>query len=213
MTEAEWMVCGDLEPMILFIRDRVGERKLRLFGTACCRMIWEHLTDRRSRRAVEVAERLADELATHEEVQNVKKLSILRGKQGIEFAATLTLTGKPYGAGMRIAKCIAGQENGQCHLLRDIFGNPFRPVAVDAAWLTSDVVALARGIYDERAFDRDADPGRRATGRRLRQRRHPQPLPRRKAQPRPRLLGRRSRAGEVGQHSPGQRPGYGTPTQ
>jgi hypothetical protein len=42
----------------------------------------------------------------------------------------------------------------QCMLLRDVFGNPFRSVAVDAAWLTSDVVALARGIYDERAFDR-----------------------------------------------------------
>ena len=40
------------------------------------------------------------------------------------------------------------------HLLRDIIGNPFRPVAVDPAWLTSDVLLLARGIYEERAFDR-----------------------------------------------------------
>jgi hypothetical protein len=39
-------------------------------------------------------------------------------------------------------------------LLRDIFGNPFRPVSVDPSWLTSDVVALARSTYDERAFDR-----------------------------------------------------------
>jgi hypothetical protein len=38
--------------------------------------------------------------------------------------------------------------------LRDIFGNPFRPVAVDPNWLTSTVVALAKGIYEERAFDR-----------------------------------------------------------
>ena len=44
--------------------------------------------------------------------------------------------------------------NQQAALLRDIFGNPFRPVAVDPSWLTSDVLALARGIYDERAFDR-----------------------------------------------------------
>ena len=42
----------------------------------------------------------------------------------------------------------------QCELLRDIFGNPFRPVAVDPEWLTSTVVALARGVYDDRAFDR-----------------------------------------------------------
>ena len=35
-----------------------------------------------------------------------------------------------------------------------ILGNPFRPVAFDPAWRTLDVVALARGIYAERAFDR-----------------------------------------------------------
>lgn len=39
-------------------------------------------------------------------------------------------------------------------LLRDIFGNPFRPATLDPAWLTSTVVALAEGIYQERAFDR-----------------------------------------------------------
>jgi hypothetical protein len=36
---------------------------------------------------------------------------------------------------------------------RDIFGNPFQSVTVDPAWLTSDVVALARSVYDGRAFD------------------------------------------------------------
>ncbi|WP_439623788.1 hypothetical protein [Gemmata sp.] len=39
-------------------------------------------------------------------------------------------------------------------LVHEFFGNPFRPVALDPAWCTSTVVALARGIYDERAFDR-----------------------------------------------------------
>jgi hypothetical protein len=39
-------------------------------------------------------------------------------------------------------------------LLKEISGNPFHTVAVDPAWLTSDVLLLARGIYDERAFDR-----------------------------------------------------------
>jgi hypothetical protein len=42
----------------------------------------------------------------------------------------------------------------QVALLRDIFGNPFRPVKLKPAWLTSTVVQLARGIYEERAFDR-----------------------------------------------------------
>ncbi|MBL8795184.1 MAG: hypothetical protein JNM56_14865 [Planctomycetia bacterium] len=42
----------------------------------------------------------------------------------------------------------------QSCLLRDILGNPFRPVTVDPTWRTSTVVSLAQGIYDERAFDR-----------------------------------------------------------
>jgi hypothetical protein len=40
----------------------------------------------------------------------------------------------------------------QCSLLRDIFGNPFRPVAVDPLWRTSAVLALARRLYESRDF-------------------------------------------------------------
>jgi hypothetical protein len=42
----------------------------------------------------------------------------------------------------------------QAGALRDIFGNPFRPVTLNAAWRTSNVTALAQSIYDDRAFDR-----------------------------------------------------------
>jgi hypothetical protein len=38
--------------------------------------------------------------------------------------------------------------------LDDIFGNPYRPVAFDPRWRTSDAVALAQAIYDDRAFER-----------------------------------------------------------
>ncbi|MBA4192542.1 MAG: hypothetical protein C0467_31630 [Planctomycetaceae bacterium] len=47
------------------------------------------------------------------------------------------------------------QEGGdirQAVILRDIFGNPFRPVTIDPSWLTSDVVALATGMYESRDF-------------------------------------------------------------
>jgi hypothetical protein len=40
-------------------------------------------------------------------------------------------------------------------LLHDIFGPlPFRDITIVASWLTSDVQLLARGIYDDKAFDR-----------------------------------------------------------
>jgi hypothetical protein len=41
-----------------------------------------------------------------------------------------------------------------CRLLREIFGNPFRPVILDPRWLTSAVVDSATAIYNHRAFDR-----------------------------------------------------------
>ncbi|HEV3386616.1 MAG TPA: hypothetical protein VG097_17495 [Gemmata sp.] len=44
----------------------------------------------------------------------------------------------------------------QADFLRDIFGNPFRPITIDPTWLTSTVLALANGIYSEKAFDRMA---------------------------------------------------------
>jgi hypothetical protein len=46
------------------------------------------------------------------------------------------------------------EQHAQSELLRDIFGNPFLPVAVDPAWLTPAVFEQAEAIYRERAFDR-----------------------------------------------------------
>jgi hypothetical protein len=42
----------------------------------------------------------------------------------------------------------------QVSLLHDLFGNPFRPIVLDPSWLTSTALALAEGIYAEKAFDR-----------------------------------------------------------
>jgi hypothetical protein len=47
-----------------------------------------------------------------------------------------------------------GQAGSIPQTLRDIFGNPFRPVAFDPRWRTSDVVGVARAIYDDKAFER-----------------------------------------------------------
>src|SRR5262249_27908265 len=41
----------------------------------------------------------------------------------------------------------------QADLVRDVFGNPFRPVNVDPRWLTSTVVDLARTAYENRTFE------------------------------------------------------------
>jgi hypothetical protein len=44
----------------------------------------------------------------------------------------------------------------QCHWLRDIFGNPWRPLVVEPTWLNPKggvVSHLARDIYEQRRFD------------------------------------------------------------
>jgi hypothetical protein len=54
----------------------------------------------------------------------------------------------------QIVAARSGVAGYQCRLLRDIFGNLFRPVTLDPTWPTPTVVGLAQTIYDNRAFDR-----------------------------------------------------------
>ena len=77
------------------------------------------------------------------------------GRSRLFFAADTALRGEP----LFMNLCNVFQDDEQMRpvgqsLLRDIFGNPFRPVTADPSWLTSTVVALARTIYYEWAFDR-----------------------------------------------------------
>src|SRR5229473_3825086 len=83
MTESDWMQSADLAAMLAYMqaphaRSGIGghilvrtvpvsDRKFRLFACACCRQIWDRLTDPRSLRAVEVAEAYADGEAIEQE--------------------------------------------------------------------------------------------------------------------------------------------------
>jgi hypothetical protein len=71
MDEEQWFAKDYPEFLLGDLRDSemLSERKARLFGVACSRRIWHLLTDERSRRAVEVAERFTEGAATAEELR------------------------------------------------------------------------------------------------------------------------------------------------
>src|SRR5262249_47524236 len=48
---------------------------------------------------------------------------------------------------------LAAGRRAQCDLLRDLFGCPARPVAVDGTWRTPAVRSVAQVIYDEGRFE------------------------------------------------------------
>jgi hypothetical protein len=61
--EAEWLACDRTQRMVTHLR-AVGtsHRKLRLFACACCRRLTHLLEDEQVRKALEAAERYADDL-------------------------------------------------------------------------------------------------------------------------------------------------------
>ena len=184
MTEAEWLACDDPQRMLKFLRGKASDRKLRLFACACCRLIWHLLADERSRRAVEVAEQFAEGLANAEEREAAEVGADQARKDASEYSISEYLTQAARAAccvvyptengqeaiehaGAILAACSLSARHGASdlggqvalrgmasYLLRDVFGNPFRPIGTDPGWLTSRVVEQARAIYEDRAFDK-----------------------------------------------------------
>jgi hypothetical protein len=149
MKEAKWLAEGD-DPykMVNFLGKRVSRRKAQLFSCACFRIATKRKLKKWEWGIIGVAERAADEQATPAEVQKAEKRSV--GASGV---AWVVLT-KGWWEAVEAAR-VAGERNDetlQCALVRCLFGNPFRPVAIDRAWLTSTVTSLAAQIYESRDF-------------------------------------------------------------
>jgi hypothetical protein len=179
MTEQGWLTGADPTTLLASVRSTHSERKRRLFECACCHRLWAQLDDDRSREAVKAAERYVDGLATAEELEHAANeaagvseafwISNFDGPgvplptiadAAYNVAVPLGWWGgapafaPPYFIILERVKGRDAEASAQCVLVRDIFGNPFRPVTFDPNWRTTTALALAQGIYDERAFDR-----------------------------------------------------------
>jgi hypothetical protein len=176
MTEAEWLATTDPHVLTHYKGCR-SRRKRRLFSCAVARRVLYLIPDDRYERAIEIAERYADGVAAEKERRATHQV-MHKAWQDREYAeagnhaatavlATLnkgaagTLYSWEVAAAAKAALARPEWDRGreeemqkQCDLAREIYGNPFRPVTADPSWLTSTVVALAEGIYADRAFDR-----------------------------------------------------------
>lgn len=161
-----------------FLRGRASNRKARMYCAGCTRRVWDNLADDRSRAAVAVVETYADGAVGERErrraYRGADKASRIThvlsdgtgvpGYGGLALAVAQTVR-KPMDAtraqkvGLNAVRGFDGQERPglrsvQAGLVRDIFGNTFRPATIDPSWLTPTAVLLAQAIYEARAFDR-----------------------------------------------------------
>lgn len=185
----DWLASEDPVEMLTHLRpsgqsgtaSRISDRKLRLFVCACCRLVWPLLTDQRSRRAVEVAERFADGEATWEERFRAWDSAVSVGFDSytLTFTAARCSDDPEY---LYLAPGIVCRSLSRfvppaalATLLREIVGNPWRPVALCGKvctrgkprcecnfcrpLLTPTVLDLARAAYDERVNNTAAIAG------------------------------------------------------
>ncbi|MFO0880949.1 MAG: hypothetical protein U0840_26800 [Gemmataceae bacterium] len=179
MTEQDWLDSNDPTAMLGRLKELgFSERKLRLLACACCRCIWEHLEDPRSRRAVEVAERYADGKATPRELADARASAVppARGPSWAAYWATNIKASGPvvnvFEAAVAAAATKATRRTGQAitwdsvhaasvrdqvDLIREVAGNPYKEVHFDPRWLTwegGQIVRFAEAVYESMEFDR-----------------------------------------------------------
>lgn len=177
VTEAEWLACLKLERLIKYLKDGKGkqlDRKGRLFACACARHVWRRM-HAQGQKAVEVAERFADGLATAEELTSTRNVgmdawskaslawtvmlfnglatSLENGLSAALYAAKHTPDAliPPGSPNRKTAK--AGARRAIHTFFMDIFGNPFRPAAISPAvltWNDGTIVRLAQAAYEVR---------------------------------------------------------------
>jgi hypothetical protein len=168
MTEEECLACEDPEELLKNLPGDPSQRRFLLLGVACCRMSSEAMSIKQCVRAINAAEQFADDPKASIDVKNarraIQKLRDLHwGKE--DERQIYPVTGVCHGltsskqfviedAAFRALDLWPQMESEQRYLIHCIFGNPFRPVSFLPEWRTSTVLALAQGIYSDRAFDR-----------------------------------------------------------
>jgi hypothetical protein len=172
MTEQEWLLCSDPWPMLGQIEaSGPSPRKTRLWNAAVCRRYWAYIPEN-SRSLLIESEQIADSgqepVASMELCgrANAAAYPFDRQYPNKQFpdretllqrnsAAAVCYAVSPdelRGAASYFIEIDPKEGRHQAQILRDIFGNPFRPAVFQPAWRTSTAVAIAQQMYDTRDF-------------------------------------------------------------
>jgi hypothetical protein len=161
MTEAEWLACEDPHRLIDLLGADGSRRKLRHFVCACVRYMWRPPMDEETARTLALAERIADD------VQNVDRNEWIAANNNYLQRWTGDSYAPDDNAGLLllavgldvlndaiwlVRKMSDSEKEWAGALLREVFGNPFCPVAFSPSWRTDTTVALARQMYESRDF-------------------------------------------------------------
>ena len=160
MTEAEWLTTTDPPAMLEFVRGTASDRKFRLFACGSCRADELAWGDAESRGAWTRMEEEVDQLpvAIHRDPffddQNGRVEGVRIETAYFAARETARLLAERRGGAFRDFFGSRSRRKALALIIRDVLGNPFRPVSTDPSWLTPTALLLAQGIYADRAFDR-----------------------------------------------------------
>jgi hypothetical protein len=168
MTEGQWLASDNVFEMLEFLEPTASGRKFRLLAVSFCRRVWELITDQGSRDTLEIAERCADGDASKEQLGAAwraagidRKARLAGSENAVPSAVWAAVSDDPSVAVWDAcwhscrATNLAGpndrtQTDACIGLVRDVFGNPFRPPRFEPASRTPIVASLAQSAYEER---------------------------------------------------------------
>jgi hypothetical protein len=166
MTEEEWFTATGLDYVVLGAASCLVQRRVRLLCCAFAHSVSRFALDVRTQTALELADRYAEGAVSDAERKAARKtiqelrLSLAPRSSRRANAVVYYALGKRASTDLSAAAAMAweavyndpNERLRQVEIVRDVVGNPFRPVAFAPEWRTDTAIAIARGMYESRDF-------------------------------------------------------------
>lgn len=179
MNQSKWLSSARLGELLSGLPNDLRPRKYRLFACACLRSLRDHTADYHFRRTVDLAERFVEGDCDRDAFRAVFRRAWPFGWERARLAALVAID--PMQRDNYSWRCLELADEAidastsrhaaradwqgtpdreavplrreQVRLLREVFGDPFSPVAFSPEWRSPDVVCMAEAVAAEGTFD------------------------------------------------------------